>query len=266
LNFAVGNPRHSDEITFRHLFTHTSSIADGNYGSNFLVSGDSPLSLREFLEGYLSPGGRWFTADGSYIGFRPGERFSYSNVGIALAGYLGERLTGRSLKAETARDIFAPLGMSPAAWSLGDLGQAPQATPYEMSGENLVPISPIGYPDWPAGLLRTSATSLTRFIAAHAGGGRLEATRILLKSTVDKMASLQTLTDVNNSARQQGLFWEGMRGEGPRLISKGGGDPGAHSLVGFSPDTGNGAVVLTNRGPSEKLQKAMEALIRQAAA
>jgi CubicO group peptidase (beta-lactamase class C family) len=266
LDFVVANPRHSGDITFRHLFMHTSSIYDRNYGPSFAVDGDSPITLRDFLFGYLSPNGRWFSSNGSFTDFAPGERFSYSNVGIALAAYLGERLSGRSLKLETARHIFQPLHMSPAAWSLADLGSVPLATPYVVVDGRLSPGSQIGYPDWPSGLLRTTPTALTRFIAAHAGRGRLGAARILQRNTVREMVDIKAIPGIDFPTQNQGLFWEGMRGEGLPLVSKGGSDPGAHSLVGFNPETGNGAIVLTNRDPSGPLQRGMERLIRQAAA
>ena len=67
LDFPVRHPRFPDvPLTFRHLFTHTSGISDVRYGQTpaFSVVGDPTLPLRDFLVGYLTPGGAWYAAEG----------------------------------------------------------------------------------------------------------------------------------------------------------------------------------------------------------
>ncbi|THD57888.1 serine hydrolase [Phenylobacterium sp.] len=263
LDFPAENPRHPGPITFRQVLTHTSSISDGGY-EGFGVDGDPKIPLRDFLTGYLSPGGRWFSPGKSYLDAGPGQQWSYSNVAFALAGYLAERIGGGSLKRQSARNIFGPLRMAPAAWSLADLGGAPRATPYVGQNGKLTPRAPIGYPDWPAGLLRTSPRALTRFLAAHAAGGSLEGATVLRTDTVAEMADLKPFPDADGHTHFQGLSWEG--GEKGKVVWKSGGDPGSHTLMAFDPATGNGAVVLTNRSPNKALQNDMQELIREAMA
>ncbi len=263
LDFTVENPFHEEPITFRQLLTHTSSISDLNY-TGFEVDGDPTLSLRDFLTGYLSPVGRWYAPDKSYLNAAPGERWSYSNVASALAGYLCERLTGASLKLQTADRIFRPLKMNPSAWSVAELGgKTLVATPYVGSSGQLKPRPPLGYPDWPAGLLRSSPTAMAHFLAAHAAGGQLGGTRILGPTTVQAMIDLKPFPRPDGMTQLQGLFWEPL-GEG--FVGKRGGDPGSSTLMGFNPATGDGAVVLTNRSSSRDLGLGMRQLIRVAAA
>jgi CubicO group peptidase (beta-lactamase class C family) len=174
LDFPVVNPRHAEPITFRQLFTHTSSISDDNY-RDFLVTGDPVLGLRDFLVGYLTPGGKWFTPEGSFGDAAPGARYAYSNVATSLAGYLAERIGTAPLTVQTRDRIFHPLSMGPAAWRLADLSHADIATPYDEKDGKLSPIDPIGYPDWPAGLLRLRRTCLPRPGRSVANDSRLPA-------------------------------------------------------------------------------------------
>ncbi len=59
LSFTVRNPRFPDDpITFRQLLTHKSSIKDGPaYGQSY-ACGDPKIRLKEWIQGYLMPGGR----------------------------------------------------------------------------------------------------------------------------------------------------------------------------------------------------------------
>jgi len=266
LDFPVMNPLHSAPITFRQLFTHTSSISDKNY-EGFQVTGDPVLGLRDFLVGYLTPGGKWFTPEGSFGDAEPGTRFSYSNVGSALAGYLVERIGAAPLTTQTRDRIFRPLTMSPAAWRLADLGPAHLATPYAEKGGKLVPIEPIGYPDWPAGLLRASTLGMTRFVAAHASGGQFEGARFLKAVTLQTMLAFTTPPPLPQGGQEaQGLFWEELHASRPGLASKFGGDDGAFTLLVFDPAKGHGVVILTNRSPAQALGHAMVKLAEAALA
>jgi len=261
LDFALENPRHATPITFRHLATHTSSISDRNYeNGDFGSEGDPTLGLRDFLIGYLTPGGKWYN-DHTFGDVEPGSRFSYSNVGTALVGYLAERIGKAPLQLQCQQRIFAPLGMHPAAWHLSTLGAAPVTTPYVEDDGKLHPIKPVGYPDWPAGLLRTTPRGLTRFVAAYANGGTLDGRRILRGSTVREMVKFVVPPPLpRGPLRGQGLFWENQIADAPQLIAKFGGDEGAHTMVAFDPVKRHGIALLANRSPNGMLEEAMKKL------
>jgi CubicO group peptidase (beta-lactamase class C family) len=123
LDFEVVNPKFLDRpITFRHLYTHTSSISDDveDATSAFQVAGDPTLPLREFLAGYLSPGGRWYDPKKTFTDAAPGEKWQYSNVGIGLLGYLAGRVGTVSLDPLAQQQLFDPLGMHNTSCSLAD--------------------------------------------------------------------------------------------------------------------------------------------------
>lgn len=176
LDFGVVNPKHPDApVTFRQLFTHTSSISDAVYDGLDFSTGELP-PLRDFLLGYLAPGGRWYDAKKCYSDARPGTAWSYSNVAVALLGYLGERLSGKPLDVFTRERIFAPLGMRETSWRYEGVDDARLAQPYGFVDAHFKRLPRARYPDWPAGLLCASAGDFAKFLSLYAQkGGQTDA-------------------------------------------------------------------------------------------
>lgn len=106
LNF----PRYSQEITIRHLLTHTSGIPD-YYDEDKIADFDNfTLSIpwyalrepRDYLAAFPDEA----------MKFAPGERFSYSNGGYILLGVVIEELTGMKYQDFVEQFIFKAIGMS----------------------------------------------------------------------------------------------------------------------------------------------------------
>ena len=248
LPFEVTHPeRRRVTITPRHLLTHTSGIRDAwSTLIDLYVKGDSPISLRRCLEGYLVPGGRWFDRGANFTDHPPGERHVYGNVGFALAGYLVEAATGTPFDAWCQERIFLPLGMERTSWHLEDLDRRSIALPYDYLHRNGTwrSYGLYGYPDYPDGLLRTTAPELARFLAALSNGGRWRHELLLGPATVDEMLTDQLAA---LSAPWQGLGVYRVHPEGGEaLLGHNGGDLGVFADAWFRPSDGAGAVVLAN--------------------
>ncbi len=121
----------------------------------------TPL-LRDFLTSYLSPGGHLFDAAKSYLAGKPGTQWSYSNVAVALLGYLAGRVSRDPLDVVTQTRLFAPLGLRNTAWRYAGIGDDRLALPYEFANARFHRLPHATYPDWPAGLLCTSANDFAR--------------------------------------------------------------------------------------------------------
>lgn len=174
LDFPLANPHHpSAPITARQLLTHTSSLSDARYYEiDFRVRGrDATQPLGDLLRGYLVPGGATWSADGCFSAAAPGAAWDYCNIGYALLGHLAGRIGGEDMRAQTARTIFAPLGMKHTSWTLAGTPEALRATPYDLIDGVVTAIAPVGFPDWPVGMIRASISDLTAFAAASANGG-----------------------------------------------------------------------------------------------
>jgi CubicO group peptidase (beta-lactamase class C family) len=88
-------------ITIRNLLNHTSGIAD--YGQAN-VDYRRDYGDDEFAR----------VAFGLKLEFPPGTRFSYSNTGYALLGFVVRKVSGRFYGDVLAERVFAPLGMKTA--------------------------------------------------------------------------------------------------------------------------------------------------------
>jgi len=251
LDFAVRHPQFPEvPITFRQLFTHTSGISDARYGTTaaFSVAGDPSLSLRDFLVGYLTPGGQWYAAAECYAATPPGQQWQYSNVAIALLGYLAGRVGPDALEKLTQQRLFQPLGMQHTAWKLADIDPRHLAKPYQWADGQLRELPPTGYPDWPAGALRSSARDFARLLEVFTNEGGRRGRRYLQPATMQAFLTPQPGITVvpGNSAIQQALIWLRREVNGTPLASHSGGDPGADSVVCLDLAHRTGVLVFAN--------------------
>ncbi|UCE18621.1 MAG: serine hydrolase [Gemmatimonadota bacterium] len=196
LPFEVNHPLYPDDpITFRMLLTHTSAIKDNYWGAMapVIVQGDSPIPLGEYLEDYFVPGGTYYDPDENFQSWRPGSVHIYSNLGICLAGYLVEAITGIPFDEYCRDSIFIPLGMNETAWFLADLDTNNIAMPYTYieQSDKYIPYGYYGLPWYPSTMLMTSAPQLGRFLAAYMQWGELDGQRILDSTTVELMITPQ---------------------------------------------------------------------------
>jgi CubicO group peptidase (beta-lactamase class C family) len=260
LPFPVRNPTYPDDpITLFQLLTHTSSIDDywPTLRGNYDYSGDSDIALRDFCEGYLVPGGSYYDPT-DYYPDAPGSMYSYSNMGATLAALLVEEATGMPFDQYCEENIFAPLRMNRTSWMLADLKTKTLAMPYryDRTVDCYRPYGHYGYPDYPDGQLRTSVSQLGRFLALYMNGGSYRGVRLLEKETVRQILTPQ----VDPLEPGQGLIWY----ESGSLTGHNGGDFGVRTEMYFDPETGAGAIVLTNSNSGSSPERIASRLIAEA--
>ncbi|HWA31656.1 MAG TPA: serine hydrolase domain-containing protein [Rhizomicrobium sp.] len=232
-------------ITFRHLFTHTSGISDAVYDDLDFSTGELP-PLRDFLVGYLTPGGKWHDAKKSWSAAKPGTAWSYSNVGVALLGYLGERLSGKPFDVFTRERIFAPLGMNSTSWRYEGVSDAHLAQPYDFENAKFKRLPRTRYPDWPAGLLCTTANDFAKFLASYTKA------MLLAPQTIATMFTPSPVVMNPKSPNlHQGLIWELAPLGDSTVALHGGGDPGASTLAAIDTTHGTAALCFANITPTK---------------
>lgn len=96
-----------DDVTIRHLLTHTSGLADQLADNNELRKRHAPLS--EFAA----------QAARAPVSFAPGSRYQYSSMGILLATRIAETISGSDILTLVDRTVLQPLGMAHSAQGLG---------------------------------------------------------------------------------------------------------------------------------------------------
>ena len=96
-----------DKITIFNLLTHTSGIPNFHELSRLCIaSSRSRRPLRQLVARFRD----------KPLDFQPGEKWSYSNSGYVLLGYLIEKISGESYEKFVQENIFTPLGMKDSGY------------------------------------------------------------------------------------------------------------------------------------------------------
>ena len=240
-------------ITLRNLLTHTSAIRDrynvwGTPSSTptLYFHGDSPIPLGQMMRSYYVPGAPRYREGGNFYKRKPGTEYAYSNLAVALAGYVAEAASGVDFDKLVRDRIAKPLGMTESGYRLDDLSDTSNiAMPYhynQFTG-NLQPYFQYGYPDYPDGAFRTSALHLATWLGAFMNFGKIRGKQVLSRSSVEEIRRNQI---PNVVGWHQGLIWYGGSPNGYFRMGHTGGDYGVSTRMFFRPDRRVGVVSLTN--------------------
>lgn len=244
IDFRLKNPRHPKlPITPHQLITHTSSISDKGYDDlDVATDGDPTQSLKSFLKDYLVEGGAYYSPTTSFFPAKPGNRWSYCNVGMALAGYAVQCISKQSFSSYTQKNIFEPLGIQNAHWYLKEFAPNVLAKPYEFVKGAFNELPQEGYPDVPSGMLRCSVADLAKILRAMLGGAAGQST-ILSARAVAAMLRGQVDPEL---VSYQGLGWVSEPINGHDFVGHSGSDVGASNMVVLTQDQTHAVAVLMN--------------------
>jgi len=213
-------------ITVRHLLTHTAGTTDYTDDFNF---------WRDYTEDELLK-----IAAAIPLAFQPGERWSYSNLGYVLLGILIGKVSGKFYGDFLQERIFKPLGMTTARI----IGEA-DIVPNRSAGYRLVR-GELKHQEWVAPKLNTTADGslyLTLYDMAK-WDAALYGEKLL------KQASLaQSWTPVklnNGKTYPYGFGWMLHAAQGQRLIEHGGSWQGFKSHILRYVDDKVTVIVLAN--------------------
>ena len=247
-------------ISFRQLLTHTASIRDNDKFIDGAVTmgADSPISLGSLTRGYLAANGPFYDPKKNFEGVAPGTKNRYSNMGITLAGYLVEVISGTTFDAYCRAHIFAPLGMTRTSWRLAEVDLSLLAVPYDRTSSGFVAYEQYGEPNYPDGMLRTSVVELGKFLIAIMQGGTYNDTQILRSDTVEEMLKRQTKLD-----KSQGLVWFKEKIAGRTVWGHDGSDDGASATMWFDRKRNQGVILMAN-GEWKRENKLFERLFAEA--
>lgn len=195
------------------------------------------MALGDYLKASLSADGADYDPLANYLPSPPGTERRYCNTCYALLGYLAEAIADVPFQQLSQEILFDRLGMLETAWFLRDLADASvPAMPYRFAADSgFVAYGQNGYPDWPAGQLRSSIRDLGRFLAAYASGGRgvIDPTVIDLMAPRNAEVGFHTWSQL--ALRNRGI-----------LYLHQGRDLGVSSVLGFHRPTTRGVVVVAN--------------------
>ncbi len=175
-----------DDITIRHLLTHTSGLRPG-------------LGLSAPWSGYEEGVER---AIGESPVTDSGFAFRYSDINYILLGEIVRRTAGMPLHEFAAREIYVPLKMTDTGF-LPPASKRERIAPTERIADGTMLLGVVHDPTsrrmggvtGHAGLF-TTAADVARYARMLLGGGALEGIRVFRPETVAMMTSVQTPPNV----------------------------------------------------------------------
>ncbi len=219
-------------VTFANLLTHTGGFDERAIGMDSKTEAEMQ-PLGEYLAKRMPP-----------RVMPPGEQYSYSNHGVALAGYLVEAVSGVPFEQYIDDNILKPLGMLHSSFSLPPRLAPDLATGYVHKKEKYEAV-PYDYHNVPpAGSFHTTAADMARFMIAHLQNGQYGDTRILSEATAREIHSRQFEHDPKLPGSAYS-FYEGFENNQHALMH-GGDIRGYASLLFLLPEHNLGFFVSSN--------------------
>lgn len=258
LLFKFRNPYFPEKpITFRMLLNHTSGLADvtstglvvpSKVGRPESSIGDSDMSLEDYINQILIPGGRYYSEE-YFRNREPGTEYNYSNIGYALLGYLVQKISGIDFSEFCRKNIFFPLGMNNTGWHLRDLDTSKVMYSYSFSPNDSVPLyrktRHFGEPGYPAGMLRTNMDDFSRFLVTILNHGRYGNSQLLKPSTIDTMLSPQHIKNISSRSFKlidKSLCWQMIETNGTGYFEMNGFSVSIFTDALYSMDKGTGMI------------------------
>lgn len=216
-------------ITFRQLLSHWSGLAhEAPVGNNFAPASPSlEAHVRSIFETWLR--------------FRPGERFAYSNLGVDVAGYALERITGKPFAQVLREEVFAPLGMESSTFDYSDTLNAASLAKGHVDGmPSHVPIPMI-----PSGAMYSTVLDMSKCLAMHLARGVIDGTPFLRSESLAEIYGPQFGAPLQSSGYGLGTgvsLWRG----GASSYGHSGGGFGYSAIQTWVPAHGLGIAILAN--------------------
>lgn len=172
-------------VTMRQLLTHTAGF-DERFVGLVAHSTQELLPLSEYLR-FNMPA----------VVYPPGDAINYSNHGFALAGYVLERIAGKSFPQLIREQIFQPLDMKNSYFDLPEGLISRVAQGHEFEGDRLVPVDMDYISTGPASSLVTTGQDIVAFMQMHLSDGKYFKTgqRLLDETTTKSMRQAQFSPD-----------------------------------------------------------------------
>lgn len=190
--FVVEGSDYSDQVTIRHLLSHTSGV--GDYFEDPVINGKTMVEMMAANQDHLFTPKELiaFTRDNQEPIGKPGQQFHYSDTGYILLGLILEAIEEKPYAAILADRIFEPLGMKDSYLMFYNDEPADILGIYvngmDYSSKNALSI------DWSGGGVVTTMEDLLTFMMA------LENGQLLSKEVYEQM------TDFNESY-DKGIYY-----------------------------------------------------------
>lgn len=236
-DLALRDPAAQNQITLRHLLSHTSGIFGDDF--NDFGMGDDALAKAVASYGEL----RQITP--------PGEVWTYCNTGFNLAGAVVEQVLDQPFETAMRERVIEPLGLQRSFYFAHEAIAYPvavghtQPDPAEAAHE-VARKYPLPRCVNPAGGVISTVSDLLRFAQYHLGETDLAERPIL--SDESRLAMQKVQTVAGNWATHWGIGWHIKQVNEHTIIGHNGSTNGFQALLALVPAQRFAVAVLTNSG------------------
>ncbi|HSB08433.1 MAG TPA: serine hydrolase [Blastocatellia bacterium] len=111
------------EVTIHHLLSHTGGIPNFTSLPDYVPKMMMPVAAQEMIARFKD----------KPLDFKPGEKWSYSNSGYFLLGFIIEKVAGESYESFLQKNIFEPLKMTATGYDHFETILKHRATGYSLA-------------------------------------------------------------------------------------------------------------------------------------
>jgi CubicO group peptidase (beta-lactamase class C family) len=212
-----------DKVTIASVLSHTSGIPSFTSFPDYHAKEATPTTPAELVARFRD----------KPLDFPPGEKWSYSNSGYVLLGYLIEKISGQTYQEFLQQNILTPLAMHDTGYD---------------SNQAIIPRRASGYSPGPNGPENTGYIDMTIPFSA---GALYSTTEDLLKWEqalfAGKVVSQASLAKMIAPVKNDYGFGLAIHDEsGHKVIEHGGGIEGFNTQMNYYPDDKLVIIVLGN--------------------
>ena len=256
-DFTVNSPyeEHPEKkMTLRLLLAHRAGFThEAPVGSNF------DCRPHTFEEHVLSISDSW-------LRYPVGYRYSYSNLGIDLAGYILQVKAGMPFWEYIKIKVLEPLGMTSSTLDFEEIKKRTNRAIGHVSPKSEVPGGiPVDIPMIPAGAVYTNILDMAKYLRFHINKGRVNGKQLLRKELIEEMHSVQ-FSEMKEKAGYCLCLAKSLVSD-TYFLQHGGGGYGFITSMTMYPELKIGVVTLTNSGESRvssgSIQQVINPLIEE---
>jgi CubicO group peptidase (beta-lactamase class C family) len=177
----------------------------------------------------------------TWLRYPVGQRYSYSNLGIDLAGYILQFVSRKPFTRAMKENVLDPIGMKNSSFDWETTRANLNRAVGHNKGFSTVPLE---FALIPSGALYASAVDMGKYVQFQLNEGRVNGKRVLNQKLLKEMCSVQFPLEGQEEGYGLGIS-RGKR-NGSYLLNHGGGGFGFLSNMTWYPEYGIGLVVLTN--------------------
>jgi len=215
-------------ITLRHLLSHSAGLVhEAPFGSNH----DDRYDFTQHIESISK----------TWLRYPVGYRYSYSNLGIDLAGYILQVLSGKTYALYVREKVLDPIGMVNSSLDMEIISQEKNRA----IGHAMNRTPPLRIPMIPAGGLYTSIRDMAKYLQFHLNKGVVNDRRVLRADLMELMHTIQFAHSGQRFGYCLGLIRDPVSDS--YGIYHAGGGYGFTSIMLMFPEKKLGVVLLTNK-------------------